>query len=204
MVRKGIYIELIAIVWTVLEAAVAVAAGVEAHSLALVAFGMDSVIELVAGFVLLRRLVIELREKRSERVLRAERAASLVVGIALLLLAVYILVSAFYNFTHQNQAGESRLGIALAVAAGILMPLIAWKKKRIAAAIRSEALKADAACSMVCAYMSWVLIIGVLATAVFHLWWIDSAVSLVLVYFVAREGWEALENTREKNKGCRI
>ncbi|MDP4094374.1 MAG: cation transporter [Bacillota bacterium] len=192
MVKKGIYIEALSIFWTLIEAGVAIGAGIAAHSLVLTAFGADSIIELIAGFVLLWRLWLEMKRQPFRKVKHAEKFASWVVGISLILLAFYIVVSAIYNLFSQNSAETSLLGIALALISGIIMPVIAFAKRNIGTRIRSKALVADSCCSMVCAYMSWVLIVGVVSNAVLKLWWIDSFISLVLVYFVLKEGLEAL------------
>jgi divalent metal cation (Fe/Co/Zn/Cd) transporter len=194
MVRKGVTIEIMSVIWTVIEAAAGISSGIAAGSLALTAFGIDSVIELIAGTVLLWRLLTELhgRSRNSRKVERAEKAASIIVGVALLLLAVYIAFSAATNLYSKSSSEVSIPGLVLAFASGILMPVLAVMKKRIGEAIGSGALKADAACSMVCAYMSWVLIIGVVLTSLFRLWWADSVISLLFVYFIIREGLEAI------------
>lgn len=202
MVKKGIYIEIISILWMFIEAGVAIGAGLAAHSLSLVSFGADSIIELIAGFVLLWRLQIEMRGQCLEKVEKAERSASWIVGAALLLLAVYIVVSAIYNLFKHNSAEESILGIGLAAVAGILMPVLALAKRRIGNAIKSNALKSDGYCSMVCAYMSWVLLFGVVMTALLKLWWIDSVISLAFVYFIVKEGIEAIQEARGKEDSC--
>ncbi len=196
MVRKGIAVEMISILWTLVEAGIGIAAGLAAHSLALLVFGIDSIIELVAGVVLLWRLCLEFDGKSIKRIKQAEKGASRVVGSALLLLAVYISAAAAYHLCGRSGAETNVPGIILAVFAGVVMPVLAQAKKKIGNRIGSSALKSDGACSMVCAYMSWVLLIGVVLTALLHWWWIDSVVSLAFVYFVVKEGLEALEEAR--------
>lgn len=137
----------------VVEAVVAIGAGLAAHSLVLVAFGADSVIELVSSSALLWRLYVE-----------------------------------------RNQA--SVLGLGIAIASSILMPILAAAKKRIGRQIGSKALEADGSCSMVCAYMSWIVLAGVLATAILGWWWLDSIAALGLVYFVVHGRMEAIEEAR--------
>lgn len=201
-VRKGVNIELISIFWMIIEAVVAVSAGVIAHSLSLVAFGADSIIELVAGAVLLWRLMIEANGASLEKVKRAEKFSSWVVGIALLLLAVYIVVASLYKLWMKQGAETSYLGIALAIASGVIMPVLSRSKKHIGTEIGSKALRADGSCSIVCAYMSWTVLIGVVITALFGWWWVDSIVALALVYFVVKEGWEAVQDARGKEDAC--
>jgi divalent metal cation (Fe/Co/Zn/Cd) transporter len=202
LVRKGVNIELVSILWMIVEAGIAIGSGLIAHSLALVAFGADSIIELIAGSVLLWRLTIEMNGASLEKVKRAEKASSWVVGIALLLLAVYIVVASVDKlWTHQG-AETSYLGIALAVASGVIMPYISRAKKRIGSEILSQALKADGSCSIVCAYMAWTVLVGVVVNALFGWWWVDSIVALALVYFVVKEGWESVQEARGKEDAC--
>ena len=195
-VRKGITIEVISILWMMIEAAVAIGAGITAHSLALTAFGADSVIELIAGGVLLWRLYVEASGASLARVQQAERTASWVVGSALLLLALYIAAAAAHELWVHSGADTSVLGIALSVASGLLMPVVARAKKRIGSEIGSKALQADGSCSMVCAYMAWTVLAGVTLTALFGWWWVDGVSALALLYFVVKEGWEAIQAAR--------
>ena len=201
-VRKGVNIEVISIIWMIIEAVVAIGAGVIAHSLALTAFGADSIIELVAGIVLLWRLTIESRGAGLVQIERAGKISSWVVGIALLLLAVYIIVASVFKLVTRQGAETSYLGLGLAVASGIIMPYLSRAKKRIGSEIGSKALRSDGSCSMVCAYMSWVLLAGVVLTALLSWWWIDSIAALALIYYVVREGWEAVEEARGKEDAC--
>ena len=179
-----------------IEAAVAIGAGITAHSLALTAFGADSVIELIAGGVLLWRLYVEASGASLARVQQAERTASWVVGSALLLLALYIAAAAVRELWVHSGADTSVLGIALSVASGLLMPVVARAKKRIGSEIGSKALRADGSCSMVCAYMAWTVLAGVTLTALFGWWWVDGLSALALLYFVVKEGWEAIQAAR--------
>jgi divalent metal cation (Fe/Co/Zn/Cd) transporter len=201
-VKKGIGIETISIVWMVIEAGVAIGSGVIAHALSLVAFGADSIIELIAGFVLLWRLSVEMRSTDLERVRRAEKASSWVVGIALLLLAVYIVIASIYKLVTHQGAETSFTGIGLSIAAGLIMPYLSRAKKRIGSEIGSKALRADGACSIVCAYMAWTVLGGVVLTALLGWWWIDSLVALALVYFVVKEGLEAIQEARGVEDAC--
>jgi len=201
-VKKGVNIELVSIVWMIIEAVVAIGSGFAAHSLSLVAFGADSVIELVAGTVLLWRLTIEAIGASLARVKRAEKASSWVVGIALLLLAVYIVVASIDKlFTHHG-AESTFWGMGLAIASGIIMPYLSRMKKQVGAEINSKALRADGSCSIVCAYMAWTVLVGVVLTTLLGWWWIDSIAALGLVYFVVSEGWEAIQEARGKEDAC--
>lgn len=197
--QRGILIEWLSAAWMVLEAVVAVVAGVLAHSVALVAYGADSVIELVAGAAVLARLYVEARGGDAERVERAERAASWTVGVALLALAVYIVVASIVSLISGSRPEASALGIGIAAASSVLMPILAGAKKRVGRAC-SKALVSDGSCSMVCAYMSWILLAGVGVTALFGWWWADSVAALGFTWFVVREGLEAAKEARETEK----
>ena len=196
MVKKGIYIEAVSIIWMIIEAGVAISAGLIAHSLTLVAFGADSIIELVAGVVLLWRLLIEVKGASLERVKQAERTASWVVGIALMLLAIYIVVAAIHELWTRQGAESSPMGIGLAIVSTVLMIYLSRAKKRIGEEIGSNALKADGSCSIVCAYMAIIVLVGAALTALFGWWWIDSIISFGLTYFVVKEGMEAIQEAR--------
>jgi divalent metal cation (Fe/Co/Zn/Cd) transporter len=201
-VNKGINIEVVSIIWMVIEAAVAIGSGLIAHSLSLVAFGADSIIELIAGGVLLWRLTIEAQGASLDRVKKAEKASSWVVGIALLLLAAYIVVASIDKLLTHQGAEATYMGIGLAVASGIIMPYLSRAKKQIGSEIGSKALRADGSCSIVCAYLAWTVLAGVGLTALLGWWWIDSIAVLGLAYFVVKEGWEAVQEARGKEETC--
>jgi divalent metal cation (Fe/Co/Zn/Cd) transporter len=130
------------------------------------------------------------------RVERAERIASWVVGIALLALAVYIVGASITSLLSRSKPEASALGIGIAAASSIFMPILAAAKKRVGQ-VCSKALVADGSCSMVCAYMSWVLLAGVGVTALFGWSWADSVAALGFTWFVVREGLEAVKEARE-------
>ncbi|WP_284286130.1 cation diffusion facilitator family transporter [Alicyclobacillus fastidiosus] len=201
-VKKGVNIEIISIIWMVIEAAVAISSGIIAHSLSLVAFGADSIIELIAAGVLLWRLTIEVRGASLARVKKAEKTSSWVVGIALFLLAVYIVIASLDKLITHQGADSTYIGIGLAIASGIIMPYLSRAKKRIGSDIDSKALRADGSCSIVCAYMAWTVLAGVVIIALLGWWWIDSIAALALVYFVVKEGWEAVQEARGKEDAC--
>ena len=186
----------------ILEAAVAAVAGILAHSVALVSYGADSVIELIAGAAVLSRLYVEARGNGSERVAHAERAASWVVGIALLALALYIVIASFASFFSHSHPETSVMGIGIAAVSSILMPILAIAKKRVGR-VCSKALVSDGSCSMVCAYMSWILLVGVGATALLGWWWADSVAALGFTWFVVREGLEAVREAHDSHEAER-
>ena len=198
--RTGIRVEWLTIAWMTVEAVVSVSAGVAAGSIALIAFGADSVIELASGAVLLWRLRVESVGTSAAGVAGAERRASRFVGWSLLLLAVYVTVQSAYDLWTRAAPEASLPGIALAAAALLVMPGLIRTKRRIADAINSPALKGDAACGTVCVYMAATLLVGLVLRAAFGWWWADPAAALGIVYFIVREGREAL--TAQDGCGC--
>ncbi len=195
-VRQGVWIELVTIVWMIIEASIAITVGFATRSVSLQGFGLDSIVELIAGGILLWRLLVEQRGGSAERIEQAERRASWVTALSLFALSVYIVGESALTFLTRTRPESSWWGIGLAIAAAILMPLLWQGKLRVARRIGSAALKADAACSVTCAYMSLTLLLGLLLNRFFGWWWADPLAALVLVYFLVQEGREALHEAR--------
>ncbi len=195
-VRRGVWVDLATICWMLVEASVALVVGFLTHSVSLQGFGIDSIIELVSGGVLLWRLLVEQGGGSGEVVERAERRAAWVTAIALFALALYIVIDSVISLLSRSHAQASWWGIGLAIAAALIMPLLWRGKLHIAGQIGSAALKADAMCSITCAYMSITLLAGLLLNTLFGWWWADPLAALVLVYFIVREGREALHEAR--------
>jgi len=195
-VRLGVWIELVTIVWMTIEASVALMVGFMTRSVSLQGFGIDSVIELVAGGMLLWRLLVEQRGGSIEVVEQAEHRASWVTATGLFALAVYIVADSAFSLLTQSRPEASWWGVGLAMAAASIMPLLWQGKLRVAKQIGSAALKADAACSVTCAYMSLTLLAGLLLNRLFGWWWADPLAALVLIYFLVQEGREALHEAR--------
>jgi divalent metal cation (Fe/Co/Zn/Cd) transporter len=189
----AIRLEIVTIIWMVLEAAGAIAAGLFARSLLLMAFGIDSVIELFSAILLFWRLRKEstgaLDILQSEAV---EQKASRISGWLLYILAFYVVIQAAYCLLQKTAAEKSLLGISIAVIAAFGMPALAKRKLRLAAQIESSALRADAIETLTCGYFAIVLLIGLLLNAVFHWWWLDSIASLAFVPLLLKEGNEAV------------
>jgi divalent metal cation (Fe/Co/Zn/Cd) transporter len=201
-VRAGVRVEQITIAWMVVEAVIAIGAGVLAQSVLLIAFGLDSVIELVTGTVLLRRLLTEARGGDLERVERAENRAAWITGTALALLCLYIVVSATAGLLTRAEPDRSYAGIAVAVVALIGMPILAQRKRSIAAQINSAALRGDAACSLTCAYMAATLLAGLGLSAAFGWWWAEDVAALLFLYWLGREALGTLRAARAGRGGC--
>ncbi|MDR3577881.1 MAG: cation transporter [Anaerolineaceae bacterium] len=199
-VRLGLRIEIISLIWMVIEMALSISAGIAAGSILLTAFGIDSLIELVSGGILLWRLRVESRQGDVESVERAEKRAGWLVAITLALLCVYVLVTAVYGLVTQSRPESSILGIGVSAAAVLFMPYLAINKRRIARRIHSDALNGDAANSITCAYMAGTVLIGLALNALFGWWWAENAAALLFLVWLVRETWEAFEEARSAEK----
>jgi divalent metal cation (Fe/Co/Zn/Cd) transporter len=198
-VRIGVRVEVFTVLWMVVEAVVSIAAGVLAHSGLLVAFGIDSVIELVSGAILLWRLSVEARGEETGHIERAEQRAAWVVAVSLVLLCVYVLATAAYGLITRSRPESSLVGVAVSIAALIVMPVLGVTKRRIASRIDSSALRGDAASSFTCGYMAGAVLLGVGLNALFHWWWAEDVASLLFLFWLLGETREALEEAREEH-----
>lgn len=190
LIREAFRLEWFTIGWMTVEAIVAIAAGVIAGSLVLLAFGLDSVIELASGGVLMWRLSVELRHGQvfSER---AERLASRIGGALLFLLAAYITMAAVWNLWTGTGEEFSWPGFIVALAAMPAMRWLAHRKIGIAEKIGSRALRADAIEAVACGWLSFVVVVTLAAQWLIGAWWIDGVGSLAIVWFLVKEGREA-------------
>lgn len=178
------------------EALVAVGAGVLARSVLLTAFGFDSVIELLSGGVLLWRLWAEAKGGDLERVERVEQRAIRISAFLLVLLCLYVLLTILFGLVTQLEPDQSPLGIAVSLAAVVVMPLLAHRKRQVNERLGSAALRADIDESITCAYMAATVLVGLVVDALFGLWWFEYVAAAVLLYWLAGETREALEAAR--------
>lgn len=172
--------------WHLVEFAIAVAAGVAAGSIALIGFGADSLIEALAGFIILWRFTA--RRSQSET---AERRAQQLVAASYLILVVYIVVEATRSLVGGNQPEASWIGIGLAAFTAPTMPLLARAKRRVGHRLGSAATVSEAEQNQICAYLSIALLVGLLANALAGWWWADPAAALVIAAVAGKEGWES-------------
>jgi divalent metal cation (Fe/Co/Zn/Cd) transporter len=174
----------------VVESVVAVASGVVAGSVLLLAFGLDSIIELASAGVLIWRLSVELRHGQafSES---AERFASKIGGGLLIALTAYVVVSSGWNLWTRSGAEFSPSGLVLCILAVPIMRYLAQRKIALAKRLGSRAMRADAMESITCGWLSLVVVIGLVAQAAIGAWWIDPVGSLAIVWFLVKEGREA-------------
>ena len=157
--------ESLTVAWMVIELVVAIWAGVVARSVALTTFGIDSALELFTALVVLRQLILHTQRATDEELDARERQASRLVGLGLYGLIAYIVASSAWSLASGSRPQSSPVGLALACAALIVMPVL-WRWRLVLAGrLDSPALRADAACSLVCVYLSVTLLAGLLLNA---------------------------------------
>jgi len=200
LVHQAFWLEWLTIAWMVIEAAVALWSAYVAQSITLLAFGLDSVIELISAGVLVWRLTVELRHGQSFSE-EAERYASKVGGVLLFALAAFVVISAAWSLSTQRAAEFSVPGLLVALLAIPIMYVLANCKIAIAKEIGSRALRADAVESITCGWLSFIVVIGLAAQYATGTWWVDSVTSLAIVWFLVKEGREAWASG-ECGDGC--
>jgi divalent metal cation (Fe/Co/Zn/Cd) transporter len=184
ILRRGSRLEYLTIGWNLLEGLVGIIFGALAGSIALLGFGLDSGIEVFSGAVLLWRLNSDTRD--------SERLAARLVGASFLMLSAYILYEAVHALVLREPPRESLPGILLAVVSLIAMPLLAAAKRRVARDLGSGAMHADSRQTDFCAYLSGILLLGLILNAVAGWWWADPVAALIMVPLIAKEGIEGL------------
>ena len=189
-IRRGFWLEWLSVVWMSIEAIVAVSAGVAVGSLTLIAFGLDSVIELMSAGVLIWRLTVELRRGR-EFSEATERQASRISGALLFALATYIVIGAAWSIWTRHGSAFSVPGLIVATLAMPIMYFLARRKFNVAETLGSRAMRADAVESITCGWLSLVVVVGQAADFLIGAWWIDPLASLGILWFVVREAREA-------------
>jgi divalent metal cation (Fe/Co/Zn/Cd) transporter len=191
--RRALWLEYVTIGWNVIEAAVAVAAGVAAGSIALVGFGFDSSIEVFAASTVVWQFRGELRGDVDED---RERRALKLIAVTFFVLAAYVSVEAIRDVIVDEKADASPVGIILACVSLAVMPTVAWLKRGTGRALNSATLIADSAETFLCASLSAVLLIGLVLNATIGWWWADPLAALGIAFLALREGIEAWRGER--------
>lgn len=182
-ILRGRRLEYLTIIWNSLEAVISVGAGIVAGSIALVGFGIDSVIEISSGAIILWRLASG--EHREWLALR-------LVGISFLGLSAYVAFDAVKSLWFFERPEASYVGIAIATLSLAVMPVLARAKRKVAEQLSSRAMEADSRQTDFCVYLSAILLGGLILNAIFGWWWADPVAALVMVPIIAKEGIEAL------------
>jgi divalent metal cation (Fe/Co/Zn/Cd) transporter len=188
--RRGRNLEYFTVAWNVLEGVIAIVAGAIAGSISLVGFGIDSFIEVTSGAALLWRMAVDADVHKRER---NEKQALRVVGICFLGLSLYIAYEAVLDLLQVRAPEHSITGIILACVSLIVMPVLSRAKRRVGTELGSAAMHADAKQTEFCAYLSAILLSGLVMNTLFGLWWADPIAALIMVPIIAREGIAGLQ-----------
>ncbi len=195
--RIALWLVVATMAYNTIEAGIALWSGVTARSIALVGFGLDSIIEFTAAGILLWRLSAEIEGAHSSIVQARERLVHRFVGATFIALALYVVVEAGLTLWHNDPPGESIIGIVLAAASLVIMPIVSWGKFRAAKEIGSAALRAEAKETLACSYLSLTLLLGLVANASGGWWWADPVAALVMVPWLIKEGAEGLQGEED-------
>ncbi len=190
LLRAAHRLALFTVTWNVIEGIIAITAAWIAGSRALTGFGLDSAVESISATVLLWRLGAERRDPH--RVERVERVATRAIGVSFLVLAAFVAVEAIRSLVIADEPDASPVGIALTLVSIVVMPILATRKRRVAIALGSKAAEADSAQTRACAYLSAVVVVGLILNAALGWWWADPIAALGVVVFLVLEGREAL------------
>jgi divalent metal cation (Fe/Co/Zn/Cd) transporter len=185
---RGRQLEYLTLGWNGFEAAVALVSGTISGSVALVGFGLDSVIEMASAAILLWRL----RSDRTARRERDEQIAHRLAGACLVALAAYIATESIRSLWLRSVPERSIPGIAIALAAVIVMPLLGRAKRKLAVQLGSSALHSDSRQADFCAYLSAILLVGLMLHWLLGWWWAEAGAALIMVPIIAREGVQGL------------
>jgi cation diffusion facilitator family transporter len=195
--RRALRLEYFTVSWNVIEALVAITAGVIAGSVALVGFGVDSGIEVISAVALLWRLRKADADADAQTEEHAERRALYAVAATFFLLAAYIGFEALSALIAGEEPDSSTVGLVLSVVSLAVMPTLAYWKGRTGREMGSRALQADAIETWVCSYLSLALLLGVGAYGAFGWAWADPVGALLMLPVILWQGWETLEEARE-------
>jgi divalent metal cation (Fe/Co/Zn/Cd) transporter len=196
LLRRVVRLQVLTIAWMTVEAIVALGAAWMARSPALLGFGGDSAIELFSAIIVLWRF----RSKSDSA--DAEKLAARVAGGLLFVVAAFVIVSSGLSLLGYREPQPSFAGIILLIVAAIGMPWLASQKRKLATQIASASLRADAAESALCGYLSWIALAGLLTNAVFQKSWADPVAALLLVPLIVKEGWNAMRASRPGCQCC--
>lgn len=199
LVRKGLLLNYATIAYNTIEAIVSIVAGIVAGSVALVGFGVDSVIEVTSAVTAQWRLRVDADISRRGT---AERRSLKVIGLSFLALAAYVAYESVSDLWNHEIPNRSIPGVAILALSVIVMPWLSRHKRRVAQALESKSLEADATQTSLCAYLSAIALAGVGLNALFGLWWADPLAALVMVPIIVREGVEGLRGEKHCDDGC--
>jgi cation diffusion facilitator family transporter len=189
LVKKGLYLEYITVTYNVLEAVAAIVFGGLSNSIALIGFGLDSIVESLSGLILIWRLRQhgKLSPELEEKI---ERRATRFVAITFFILGAYIAYESIDKLISSEIPEPSLPGMIIAIVSLIAMPFMAWMKYKTGKQINSRALVADSKETITCAFLSVALLLGLGLNYLVGFWQADPIVGIMIVVFLFREGWE--------------
>jgi divalent metal cation (Fe/Co/Zn/Cd) transporter len=187
LVRRGLWLNYLTIGYNTIEAVVSLVAGLVAGSVALIGFGVDSAIEVTASVAAQWRLRSDRDSVRRERV---EWLTRRVIGGSFLALSAYVAVDSVTTLWQREAPEPSVVGLGILVLSAFVMPVLARAKRRVAVALGSRALEAEATQTSICAYLSVIALAGVALNTFAGLWWADPVAALAMVPIIAKEGIE--------------
>jgi len=196
--KKGLRLEYFTVGYNIVEAAVSLVFGAIANSIALVGFGLDSVVESLSGFVLIWRLRQHGKISPEEEE-RAEKKAMRLVALTFFILGLYVLFQSLKKLIGKEIPDPSLPGIIIAIVSMIVMPVLTWQKYQTGKQINSRALVADSKETLACAFLSVALLLGLGCNYLFGFWQADPIVGLIIVAFLFREGLESWKESHEED-----
>ncbi len=182
--RQALLLAYATVAYNAVEALVALLAGTQASSFALISFGGDSIVECLSALMIVWQFRSQVPEARERQALRG-------IAVAFFVLAAYVTVDALRGLLTGAEPDASPVGIALAAASLVVMPTLVWAKRRVARALGSASVAADSVQTLLCTYLSGVLLLGLLANALLGWSWADPLAALVVAGVAVREGREA-------------
>jgi divalent metal cation (Fe/Co/Zn/Cd) transporter len=191
LLLRGLVIEYVSLAWMIIESLVSISAGYAASSLALLAFGGDSIVELVSSLTVVTYLLRRARSKETD-----DKRAEWITTLLLFLLIPLIAFGFIYSYVNGVEAESSLPGIAVAVGAVVIMPFLAIQKKKIGSKANLLPLTIDAAESWTCFFMSLALLGGLLANYLWKIWWLDYVAGAVILAFILKEALESLKEVK--------
>jgi divalent metal cation (Fe/Co/Zn/Cd) transporter len=199
LVRRGLWLNYATLSYNIVEAGVSLAAGVLAGSVALVGFGFDSVIEVIASGAAQWRLRADISPERRARV---ERVSHRVIGWCFVALGAYVAFESVESLITKSRPDRTFLGIAVLAASAVVMPVLARAKRKVARALASRSLGSEAAQTSLCAYLSVIALAGVALNALLGWWWADPLAALAMVPIIGTEALEGIRRRRAADPCC--
>ena len=197
--RKGLVLEYFTVGYNIIEATVSIVFGALAGSIALIGFGLDSIVESLSGGVLIWRLHQHGRisEEEEEKI---ERRATRFVAVTFFILGAYVLFESVQKLITAEIPDTSLPGIVIAIVSLVVMPVLAWQKMQTGKKIGSMALVADSKETFACAFLSVALLLGLGLNYLFGFWQADPIAGIIIMIFLFREGWESWTESNEEEE----